>query len=239
VQPGAPRGVHGSCAWIRALDRLVIELQIDGRLERVYPDGGGGIYPLPPGELMMSVAEPALRRWTVAEYHQAAAAGIFDPEERLELVNGEIYRMRPQKGPHATGSGLAEEALRAILPAGHTLRIQKPLTLGQDGEPEPDIAIVRGSVRDFARQHPTTAALVVEVADSSLSFDRAEKAKQYARAAIPDYWVLNLPERVLEVYRDPDPGNGLYRQITHYSENESVSPLAAPAAAILVRDLLL
>jgi Uma2 family endonuclease len=186
----------------------------------------------------MSIAEPALRRWTVAEYHQAGDAGIFDPEERLELVNGEIYRMSPQKGPHATGSGLAEEALRAILPAGHILRIQKPLTLGEDGEPEPDIAMVRGSLRDFARQHPTTAVLIVEVADSSLAFDRVEKAKQYARAGIPEYWILNVPERLLEVHRDPDPASETYRQVTRHGENERVSPLAVPAAAILVRELL-
>jgi Uma2 family endonuclease len=186
----------------------------------------------------MSVAEPKLRRWTVAEYHRAAEAGVFDPEERLELIDGEIYRMSPQKGPHATGSTLAEEALRAILPAGHLLRIQKPLTLGVEGEPEPDIAIVRGRVRDFARRHPTTAVVIVEVADSSLDFDRDQKAKQYARAGVPEYWILNLIDRVLEVYRDPDPAGEQYRHVTRHGENESVSPLVTPTASIVVRDLL-
>jgi len=76
------------------------------------------------------------------------------------------------------------------------------------------------------------------VADSSLSFDQVEKAKQYARAGIPDYWILNLPERVLEIRRDPDSGAEQYRQITRHGESETVSPLAAPAADILVRDLL-
>jgi Uma2 family endonuclease len=186
----------------------------------------------------MSVAEPALRRWTVAEYYQAAEAGVFNPEERLELIEGEIFRMSPQDSPHATGCDLTEDALREIFGRGYRVRTQKPLSLGDDSVPEPDLAVVRGNVRDFAIAHPATAVLVVEVADSSLRFDRGRKARLYARAGIPDYWILNLPGRVLEVHRDPDPGNGLYRQITRHGENESVSPLVAPAAAILVRDLL-
>jgi Uma2 family endonuclease len=186
----------------------------------------------------MSIAEPAVRRWTVAEYHRAAEMGIFGPEERLELIKGEIFRMSPQNGPHATGSTLAESAIQEVFRAGYVVRIQKPLTLGGHSEPEPDIAVVRGKARDYLKAHPTMAELVVEVADSSLQFDRGEKAEVYARAGIPDYWILNVLERMLEVYRDPDPGAGEYRTITRYVENDTVSPLAAPKARLAVRDLL-
>jgi Uma2 family endonuclease len=186
----------------------------------------------------MSVAEPALRRWTVAEYYQAAEAGVFHPEERLELIEGEIFRMSPQDSPHATACDLTEDALRGVFGRGYRVRTQKPLSLGADSVPEPDLAVVRGGVRDYAKAHPTTAELVVEVADSSLGYDRNRKAPLYARAGVPDYWILNLSERVLEIYRDPDPANGQYRQITRLGEDESISPLAAPTASILVRELL-
>jgi Uma2 family endonuclease len=185
----------------------------------------------------MSVAEPMLRRWTAAEYRHAAETGVFGPEERLELIEGEIFRMPAMNGPHATASTLAEIALREIFTAGYVVRIQKPLALGEDSEPEPDVAVVRGSARDYTGDHPTTAVLVVEVADSSLSFDRTRKAPLYAQAGIPEYWILNLLERVLEVYRNPDQANGEYREITRSGENDTVSPLAAPAASIAIRDL--
>lgn len=186
----------------------------------------------------MSLAEPAVRRWTVAEYHRAAEMGIFGPEERLELINGEIIRMSPQNGPHATGSTLAEGVIQEVFRAGYVVRIQKPLTLGEDSEPEPDIAVVRGKARDYLKAHPTTAELVVEVADSSLQFDRGKKAASYARAGTPEYWILNVPDRMLEVYRDPDPGAEKYRSMAQYDESDTVSPLAAPDARVAVRDLV-
>src|SRR5437870_2744673 len=102
----------------------------------------------------MTIAEPPVRRWTVSEYHRAADAGVFGPEERLELIHGVIVCMSPQKTPHATGSGLTEEIVRNVFSAGYCVRVQKPLTLGGDSEPEPDIAVVRGAARDYLRSHP-------------------------------------------------------------------------------------
>lgn len=184
----------------------------------------------------MSMVEPVTRRWTVEEYYRAAAAGVFGPEERLELVDGEIYRMSPQHGPHATACQLTEDALSRIFRRGYVVRGQKPLSLGASSEPEPDVCVVTGRVRDFARSHPTTALLVVEVADSTVQFDLGLKAATYARAGIAEYWVIVIPQRMLVLHRDPR--SGQYGSITHHGESDTVFPLAAPTAAIRVADLL-
>jgi len=187
---------------------------------------------------MMSVAEPELRRWTTDEYLQAADLGVFGPEERLELVNGEIYRMSPQNGPHATACDLLAEALRAAFGGGYLIRGQKPLLLGGSSVPEPDVYVVRGRIRDFARQHPTSAELVVEVSDATVRFDMGTKSALYASAGIQDYWVVVIPERVLVVHRDPDPAAGIYRSIVRLRATDHVLPLAAPDSTIPVEELL-
>jgi Uma2 family endonuclease len=186
----------------------------------------------------MSVVEPALRRWTVAEFHRAADAGVFGPEERLELIEGEIFRMSPQNRPHMVAVRLALSALEAIFQAGWVVFVQMPLSLGETSQPEPDLWVARGEARDYIDGRPVTAELVVEVSDTTLGFDRTQKAALYARAGVADYWILNLPERCLEVHRKPDPATGRYQEITRHGEDGTISPLAAPAGSIAVRDLL-
>jgi len=172
-----------------------------------------------------------------------AEAGIFAPGERVELIEGEIIAMTPQKGPHATAVSLVYESLRSAFKAGFYVRQQLPLTLDPASEPEPDVAVVRGNPRDYVQDHPPTALLVIEVADATLEFDRGRKAGLYARAGIPDYWIVNLPDRVLEVYRDPGPladgpAEHGYRSIRRIGPPDSVAPLASPAAHVRVADLL-
>ncbi len=144
-----------------------------------------------------------LRRWTRQEYHQLAESGVLRPDERVELIEGEIVEMPPQLSPHATGVCLAEDALRAAFGPGFVVRAQLPLALGEYSEPEPDVAVVVGGPRDYAKAHPTTAVLVVEVSDATLAFDRNVKASLYAAAGIPEYWIVNLVHRQLEVHCDP------------------------------------
>jgi Uma2 family endonuclease len=146
-----------------------------------------------------------LRRWTRAEYEQLGELGVLGPDERVELIDGEIVNMPPQHSRHATGVRLAEDALRAAYGAGFDVRAQLPLALGPYSEPEPDVAVVRGSILDFATGHPTSAVLVVEVSEATLAFDRDVKASLYAAAGIPEYWIANLVHRQLEIYRDPAP----------------------------------
>lgn len=120
----------------------------------------------------MGVASPQVRHWTCEEYLRMAEAVIFASGERVELIEGEIVVKEPQTPLHATGVVLAQEALRAHCGPGFDARPQLPLSLGPDSEPEPDAAVVRGTARDYVDGHPTTATPVLEVADTTLEFDR-------------------------------------------------------------------
>jgi Uma2 family endonuclease len=175
-------------------------------------------------------------RWTREEYEQLAEKGIVRPGKRLELVDGVIYEMSPQKGPHATGILLAAEALRAAFPKGYQIRVQLPLALGDEDEPEPDLAVVLGGLRDYRDTHPTTAVLVVEVSDTSSLHDRERKRSLYARCGITEYWILDVQTKQLEVYRNLGPGGYAARILLH--AGDTVTPLAGNGAAIAVADLL-
>ncbi|MBI3392732.1 MAG: Uma2 family endonuclease [Nitrospirae bacterium] len=189
----------------------------------------------------MATATVQTRRFSRKEYDRMVEAGIFGPGERLELVEGEIVRMTPQGSVHATGIQLAQETLGTLFRAGFLVRVQMPLALGSVSEPEPDIAVVPGSPRDFRQTHPAMAALIVEVSDSTLAFDRQTKGRLYAEAGIPEYWIVNLIDGKLEVYREPTApakGTAYYREILTLGPSNIVSPLAAPGSSIRVADLL-
>lgn len=189
------------------------------------------------------MSAPAIhtKRWTRQEYDRLAEAGILGPDERIQLIEGEIITMTPQNSPHAAAIGLVETALRQIFDQTHWIRIQLPLIVDPDSEPGPDLAVVIGSPRKYVTEHPRTALLVVEIADTTLSLDRDRKAPLYARAGIPEYWIVNLLERCLEVFRDPvTPPNqpASYRSTVRLSPSDTIAPLAAPTASITVSDLL-
>ncbi len=167
-----------------------------------------------------------VRRWTREEYDRMIAAGMFKPGERIELIDGEILQMPPQGSAHFTAIQLAEEALRGAFGAGFVVRTRAPLALGPDSEPEPDIAVASGNARDYREAHPATALLLVEVADSTLDYDRRRKGELYARAGIREYWIVNLLESCLEVYRDPD--QGIYLESRRLAAGDEIVPLTAP-----------
>jgi len=183
------------------------------------------------------------RRFTRVEYERLIDLEFFQPDERLELIDGIMIVREPQDAPHATGVRLVLRALRAVFGAGWTVDSQLPVALDDYSEPEPDAAVVAGDPRDYRDTHPTRPVLIVEVAESRLAFDRRRKASLYARAGIADYWVVNLVDRVLEVYREPivvpaAPYGFRYRSVTRLGPTSTVTPLAAPSAAIPVADLL-
>jgi Uma2 family endonuclease len=191
----------------------------------------------------MATYPTRLRKWTRAEYERLIEIGVFRPGEPVELLGGELMVSEPQGSAHYTAIGLVEDALRAALGPGWLVRSQGPIALTDDSEPEPDVAVTRGARRDYSREHPARPALVVEVAESSLSLDQEHKGSLYARAAVADYWILNLVERVLEIYREPilDPTTRFgwrYASLEILVPGASAALLAAPAARISVSDVL-
>jgi Uma2 family endonuclease len=184
-----------------------------------------------------------IRRWSREEYEKMIDAGVFPPGTRAELIDGEILNMTPQKWKHAAAIRAAEEALRSTFMTGYDVRVQLPLALDPSSEPEPDLSVVPGSWRDYRECHPASASLVIEVADSTLEYDRDRKGSIYARAAVAEYWIVNLPERRIEVYREPVPSGEApygwrFRLVQHYGAGQYLSALAAPDRPIAVDALL-
>lgn len=184
----------------------------------------------------MSAALHNAHHWSRTEYERIVDAGGFSVDARLELLDGTIIDTSPQRSAHATAVGLIEEVLRPCMDDSRHIRSQKPLALDDRSEPEPDLAVVPGKLRDYAQSHPETALLIVEVADTSLAYDQDMKARAYARNGIAEYWILNLRDRVLEVYRDDDrQGYGQRRLI---DADGQIAPLMTPECFIRVQDLL-
>ena len=152
----------------------------------------------------MTRAPLTLRRWTRTEYDRLVDLGVFQ-RDPVELIGGQLVVAEPQGAYHAAAVTRVDYALRAALPGGWIVRVQAPVSLDDDSEPEPDLVVVPGRPGDYHDGHPAHPALAVEVAESSLEFDRQHKGSLYARAGIQDYWIVNLTGRVLEVCRDPAP----------------------------------
>jgi Uma2 family endonuclease len=190
----------------------------------------------------MSESMVRTRRWTRAEYDKLIDAGFFGPSDKIELLGGQLCVSEPQNSPHARGIWLGQEALQKALPPGWSVLAQLPIALDDESAPEPDLAVVSGRPRDYT-DHPSRPALVVEIADSSLAFDRTHKGSLYARARLSEYWIVNLADRMLEVYRNPCPDNRAlygwaYSPMLTLGPGEHIVPLVAPSARILVADLL-
>ena len=183
------------------------------------------------------------RRWTRKEYDRLIEIGFFHEDEPIELIGGHLLVTEPKGTPHTTALELTAEALRGAFGSGWAVRTQEPVALDDESEPEPDVVVVPGGHRDYLAEHPARPALVVEVADSSLVFDRRYKGSVYARAGLSDYWIVNLVGRVLEVYRRPVPDPSAdfgwrYRDVETLRPGATVTPLARPDVALAVADLL-
>ena len=175
-------------------------------------------------------------RWNRDTYDRAVEAGVFGPDDRVELIEGRLVSVTPQGSRHATGIRLANRALGRAFGERAIVQCQLPLAIAGDSEPEPDVAVIGGEISDYRDAHPSTALLVVEVADDSLVYDRTVKRSLYARCGVPEYWIVAIPDACIEVCRDPA-GDG-YRDVTILRAGETVAPLARPAAAIPAADLL-
>src|SRR6266404_3366415 len=181
----------------------------------------------------MASYEARTRRFSRAEYERLIELGVFQPGEEIELIGGELMVAEPQGAAHYTAIVKTARALTAAFGAGWYVRTEGPIGLADDSEPEPDVAIVPGDADDYSRTHPSRPVLTVEVAESSLAADRQRKGSLYARAGLSDYWVLNLIDRVLEVYREPAPDSAAPFGWRHtrsevFDATARVTPLAAP-----------
>jgi Uma2 family endonuclease len=181
-----------------------------------------------------AVRERFRLRFTPEQFHALAQAGLFNDNRRYELIEGDIIAMPPEGTDHAEAKSTAVEKLFERKGHGWHRRVESPLRLG-NSEPIPDIAFVAGSPSDYRHQHPTTALLIIEVADSSLEYDRTTKQLLYAAHGVQEYWILNLQERTLEVYREPSCDG--YRTAQVYGLDEYISPLFEPDWRIRVREL--
>jgi Uma2 family endonuclease len=180
-----------------------------------------------------------LKRWSTDEYHRLIAAGILTPDDRVELLDGQIVEMVPQDPPHASTTDEGSDYLKALFAGLAKVRAQLPITLAPDSEPEPDIAIVRIDPNRYRERHPgpQDIFLLIEIADSTLSRDRNRKAKVYAKAGIREYWIVNIGQQQLIVLKDPQAG--LYQSEQILFANAQIAPEAFPDVMISVQNLLL
>jgi Uma2 family endonuclease len=190
----------------------------------------------PPGPVSRGLSPVRQRRFSVAEYQRMIEAGILGEDEHVELLEGEIVQMPPQDPPHAQATHRLNRFFVRRLGDEYIVRPQLPLTLRRS-EPEPDVAIVRAQDEASARSHPRTALLVVEVADSSVRYDLDVKARIYARAGIPEYWLVVVPKRCIEVLRGPDVRAGVYRHRSTFAHGQVLRPLRFPKLMLRVRSL--
>lgn len=148
------------------------------------------------------------RKWTCLEYEKLVEVGVLGPDERVELIQGDILTMAPVDPLHANAVGQSTGALVGLFGSTHNVRVQVPLLIGSNSEPEPDFCFITlDEARRLTKQrlHPSTAELVIELSNTSLTYDRGPKASLYASGKIPQYWIVDLKGEALEVYRDPVP----------------------------------
>jgi Uma2 family endonuclease len=177
-------------------------------------------------------------RFSVAAYFRLLETGELTERDRVELLEGVIVAMTPMNPPHAGSVTKVSRALLGAVGTRASVRTQCPLILRPSSVPEPDVAVVAGCDDDYFNAHPESALLVVEVADSSLPQDRLSKSRIYARTAIPEYWIVNLRDGVLEVMRDPDPAAALYRELRTLRAGDRIDIAALPGTSIDVADML-
>ena len=182
------------------------------------------------------------RPWSKREYYRMAELGFFCGQ-RVELLEGKIVVLSPQNAAHAFHVDRTIRVLNGLFGPGYWVRMQLPLDVSQSTEPEPDVSVVLGSPDQFRNAHPTSAVLIVEVSDTTVSYDRRRKGSLYARAGISDYWIVNLKRMQLEVYRTPIPDptrpyGHRYSSRTDLTPPAAVTPIALPGVSIAVADLL-
>jgi Uma2 family endonuclease len=187
---------------------------------------------------VVEAAIPTLRRFSIDEYHLMAKAGVFAPEERVELLEGEVTAMSPIGEVHAGRTNRANRLFQRRLGDDAVVAVQNPVRLGDGSESQPDVAVLHLRADLYESYIPAVAdvLLVLELADTTLRLDLEFKAALYARHGIPEYWVEDIPGDRIVVHRDPTPEG--YRTVRSLGRGERLSPLAFPAVQLRVEELL-
>jgi Uma2 family endonuclease len=187
---------------------------------------------------LANLSSDSLKYWTVQDYDRMSDLGILNPSERTELIAGQIVLMVAKGTAHVVSLQLLANVLQQQLGDTALIRTQDPVVLDDFSEPEPDLAIVKGNILDYTDHHPLPhdLYLVVEVANSTLKYDCEVKDKLYAQAGIPEYWVIDLQDRQVHVFREPTPTG--YRQQFLLTELQSISALEFPEIAFSIASIL-
>ncbi len=181
---------------------------------------------------MALVARPTPKRFTVAEYEELGRLGFFTEDDRIELLDGEIIEMAAIGGDHA---GVVRQVTRIVVPQtpqGYLVDVQNPLRLDDNSMPQPDLAIIRDKAYGGAVPTAADALLVIEVADSSLDYDRNRKLPRYARANIPEAWLLDVTARTIARYSEPR--DGRYQQVAIARQGQSLTSAILPTITLAV-----
>jgi Uma2 family endonuclease len=183
-------------------------------------------------------SEVTLRRITVDEYNRMIEAGIIREDEKVELLDGQLVAVTPQGWPHARVLQRLAKLLFTTLGDGYEVLPQLPVALDEYNEPEPDVAVIRAKdLQPPEGHHPTEALLIVEVARTSLATDRRIKGAVYARVGIPEYWIVDVDGRRVEVHRDPDTSQERYRDVRVVGYEDVLSTDSVSGLTIPVRKL--
>lgn len=178
------------------------------------------------------------RRWSVDEYHRMIAAGILTSRDRVELLDGQIVEMVPQEPSHASTTSSFGNDFVLLFAGKAWVRQQLPITIAPNSEPEPDVAVVRIDPNRYRDRHPIPedVYLLIEVSDSTLNYDRQRKAKVYAQANIPEYWVIDVNQRQVFVFREPQGDTYQIEEVLQI--DAAIAPIKFPDVVIRLSHLL-
>jgi Uma2 family endonuclease len=186
----------------------------------------------------VSESESASPRISVDRYLEMWECGVISPGDRVELLDGLIVAMAPPSPPHDSTVSRVQYALLRKLGLGVVTRVQSSFLAGDKSVPQPDIAVVPGDLDAYTTRHPARAFLLVEVAHTSVAQDRVTKVSIYARAGVPCYWIVNVRDRCVEVFRDPDRFKASYNESWRATDDDQVRIDAFPGIAFDVNELL-
>lgn len=186
---------------------------------------------------MIAIYAPAAKQVTIELYQQMGEKGLLTPDDRVQLIEGEILEMPPIGSPHGSVTGRLNKWLSVAVGDAAIVRLGNPVNLGKDSQPQPDLMLLKPRPDDYFRVHPgpEDVLLLVEVSDTTLQFDQGRKRNLYARFAVREYWVIDVNSRSITSYSEP--ASGEFRSAVVHQIRDTISPRAFPQLQIAVKDL--